>query len=257
MEVKKGGIRMRLEADLHMHTVASGHAYSTVKEMAEAAAVRGLQLIGITDHGVNMPGGPHLYYFGNLKAIPERIAGVEILKGVEANIIDEAGTLDLPERLLTKLDLVLAGLHADTGYEGNTVEANTRAMIAAINNPYVHIIAHPGNPAYPVNAEMVVQAAKAAGKVLEINDSSLRSSRPGSGPRCQLFAALARRYGLTVAVNSDAHFYTAVGQCAQAMDLVLDAGISSEQVLNVSAARVKGYLLRQRARLEGFSRREA
>lgn len=54
---------MNLLADLHTHTVANGHAFSTVKEMAEAAAGRGLKMIGVTDHGINMPGGPHEYYF--------------------------------------------------------------------------------------------------------------------------------------------------------------------------------------------------
>lgn len=144
---------MRFEADLHIHTIASGHAFSTVKEVAEAAAVRGLKLVGITDHGLNMPGGPHEYYFCQLLGLPGVIAGVEILRGVEANIIDAVGNLDLPERLLSKLDLVLAGFHESCGYDSGSVEANTRAMIGAIRNPYVHIICHPGNPAFPVDIE--------------------------------------------------------------------------------------------------------
>ena len=53
---------MQFIADLHIHSIASGHAYSTVNENAKAAADRGLQLIALTDHGPKMPGGPHLYY---------------------------------------------------------------------------------------------------------------------------------------------------------------------------------------------------
>ena len=58
---------MRLVADLHIHSVATGHAYCTINEMAQAAADIGLEMIGITDHGPSMPDGPHLYYFGNLR----------------------------------------------------------------------------------------------------------------------------------------------------------------------------------------------
>ena len=144
---------MNFEADLHVHTIASGHAFSTVKEVAEAAAGRDLKMVGITDHGVKMPGGPHEYYFWQLLGLPRFIAGVEILRGVEANILDASGSLDLPERLLAELDLVLAGFHEGCGYEPGSVEENTRAMIGAIHNPFVNIICHPGNPVFPVDIE--------------------------------------------------------------------------------------------------------
>jgi len=243
---------MRLEADLHTHTIASGHAYSTVKELAEAAAERGVKLLAITDHGVNMPGGPHLYHFGNLKALPAEIAGVEILKGVEANIIDAAGHLDMPERILRQLDVVLAGFHAETGYTGHSVEENTAAMVAVLHNPYVQIIVHPGNPEYPVDIEKVVQAARKTGKALELNDSSFRTSRPGSAPKCALFAKYAKRYGAYVAVNSDAHYCADVGRCEHAFSLVQEADIDADKVLNFSAERVKAFLKLQRARLDGL-----
>ncbi len=233
---------MRLEADLHVHTVASGHAFSTIKEIAEAAAGRGLKIVGITDHGLNMPGGPHEYYFYQLLGFPKELAGIEILRGVEANIIDTAGNLDLPERLLSELDLVLAGFHEGSGYDPGSVEANTRAMINAICNPFVHIISHPGNPAYTVDIEKVVLAAKAAGKALEINNNSFSLSRQGSTPRCRLFAESAKRNNVMVAANSDSHFCDTVGQCDKAMQLINEAGIKKDAVLNTSALKVKEYL---------------
>ncbi len=63
--------------------------------------------------------GPHLYYFGNLRVLPPTIAGVQVLKGIEANIIGLSGELDLPDHMLAQLDIVLAGFHSHTGYEGN------------------------------------------------------------------------------------------------------------------------------------------
>ena len=95
---------IKLVADLHVHTIASGHAYSTVAEVIEAASQRGLEALALTDHGPSMPGGPYRYYFGNLFVIPEREKNVEILKGVEANIIGRDGTLDL--RCAAMLDIV-------------------------------------------------------------------------------------------------------------------------------------------------------
>ncbi len=232
---------MRIEADLHTHSIASGHGYSTVKEMVEQAAGRGLQMLAITDHGLCMPGAPHLYHFTNMINWPRVMEGVEVLRGVEANIIGGYGKLDVPDEVLQHLDIVLAGFHTGTGYTGTTVEENTRAMIAAIMNPYVHIIVHPGNPVYPVDLEKVVRAAAAFHKVLEINNNS-PLVRPDSNRRCEQLAILAKKHKVTVALNSDSHICYGVGECRHATAVAQKAGIGEEQILNVSAARVKEYL---------------
>ncbi|MCL6636033.1 MAG: hypothetical protein K6T29_09775, partial [Peptococcaceae bacterium] len=209
--------------------------------------------IGDADHGINMPGGPHEYYFSQLLGLPRLIAGVEVLRGVEANIIDGTGNLDMPERLLSRLDLVLAGFHEGCGYEPGSVDANTGAMIGAINNPYVHIISHPGNPIFPVDMEKVVLAAKRAGKVLEINNNSFCLSRPGSAPRCRTFAELAKKHKVMLCVSSDAHIWYTVGQFQHALELLGQAGISSGLVLNSSIERTKNYLGRAKNLLQKTS----
>lgn len=253
---KKRGIKEMtqfvLEADLHTHTIASGHAFSTVKEMAEEACRKGLKVLAITDHGLNMPGGPHEYYFYKIFDLPEIIAGVEVLKGVEANITNTEGRLDMPVSILEKLDIVLAGFHSDTGYEGSSVEENTRAMIAAIKNPYVHIIAHPGNPQYPVDMEKVVLAAKLAGKALEINNSSFRS-RSGSLQSCSEMARLAAKAGTLIAVNSDAHNCFEVGKTEDALHIAAKGGIKPGQIINVTAGKVREYLVSSRHSLRKIS----
>ena len=124
---------MKMEADLHIHTTASGHGYSTIKEIVEAAGEKGLKTIAITDHGLKMPGAPHWYHFTNLISLPRVIQGVEVLRGVEANILDSEGNIDMPEAVISEyLDIVLAGFHDGTGYAGSTLEENTEAMVAAI-----------------------------------------------------------------------------------------------------------------------------
>ncbi len=233
---------MNLEADLHVHTIASGHGYSTIKEIVDLAAAKGLKMVGITDHGLKMPGAPHWYHFTNMISLPREIQGIEVIRGVEADILDAGGNIDMPEIVLSSyLDLVLAGFHNETGYTGKSVEENTRAMIAAIQNPYVHIIAHPGNPQYPVDVERVVRAAKEYNKAIELNSNSV-VVRSGSHPRCTLFAKQAKKYGVWVALNSDAHICYNVGNCEQAISLALEAGIDPDQVLNSSVDKVHGFL---------------
>ena len=79
--------------DMHNHTIASGHAYSTVQEIASVASMKGLKYVGITDHGPAMPGGPHIFHIGNQRVLPKVIEGVQVLKGVEANILDQEGSI--------------------------------------------------------------------------------------------------------------------------------------------------------------------
>ncbi|SMB88522.1 putative hydrolase [Thermanaeromonas toyohensis ToBE] len=233
---------MYCEADLHTHTIASGHAYSTVKELAEAAQAKGLKMIAITDHGLAMPGGPHEYYFHNLISLPRKIGEVEILRGVEANIIDEEGHLDIPENLLEKLDIVLAGFHVATGFDGRSQEEYTRAALAVLANPHVHVLVHPGNPDFPLDLEAIAQAAAANRKALEFNNNSFFYSRPGSLPRCQLLAQLAKKYKAPVVLSSDAHVFTAVGNFMRAWQVVRGAGINEDQILNLTVTRVKEFL---------------
>ncbi|MDA8212298.1 MAG: phosphatase [Clostridia bacterium] len=232
---------MHLVADLHVHSIASGHAYSTILEIARAAESRGLAMVAITDHGPTMPGGPDLYHFGNLHVLPPEISGVRVLAGVEANIIDNRGGLDLPECYLRRMDIVLAGLHSICSPVG-TIEQNTQALLRAMENPFVDIIVHPGNPEYPVDPETVVSASLRLGIAIEINNSSLGTARKGSAPHCLTIARLAAEKGCPLVIGSDSHFAYHVGRFAEAIKLCREAGVREEQVINTSVEKVNRYL---------------
>ena len=119
---------MKSIIDLHTHALASGHAYSTVKENIEYAKINGLKYYGLSDHGVNMPGGPHLFYFQNLKVLPKEIDGVRILKGMEANIIDYDGNIDVTfDKYLNKLD-----------YEEVVKKAKEKNILLEVNNSSIN-----------------------------------------------------------------------------------------------------------------------
>lgn len=136
--------KLFLAANLHVHTVASGHAYSTIAEIAVEAALKGIVAGTITDHGPAMPAGTHRYYFGNMQILPPMLEGVRILRGVELNILNEAGEVDLSPEYLTLLDLAWAGLH-EPCFEGSSIDCFTRADLNALANPYIDRIVHPGN----------------------------------------------------------------------------------------------------------------
>jgi putative hydrolase len=234
---------MRLLADLHVHSLASGHAYSTIDEIARAAAARGLELVAVTDHGPTMPGGPHEYYFGNLRVLPPKLHGVEILYGVEANILDEHGSVDLCEGYLQRMDIVLAGYHKFST-ASMCKERNTIGMVNAICNKFVDIITHPGNPDFPIDAGEVVRAARDEGKALKINNSSFLV-RSGSETACLEIGDLIRQHHVWVSISSDAHYAGDVGELTLAVDLARKAGIPEDLILNISAERVKTFLARR------------
>ena len=237
-------------ADLHIHTISCGHAYSTVQENAAAAAALGLEMIAITDHGPSMPGSAHPYYFKNLVVIPRVISGVRVLRGVEANITNVNGDLDLPLNLLVKLDIVLAGLHKRTFPQKLSEAENTTALLRAIESPYVDVIVHPGNPLFPVDIEAVIAHAAKHGTAIELNNSSLTMTRTGSHANCTSFARLAAAYDVFVVLGSDAHISFDVGRVDVALEMALAAGIREERLLNTSCQRIDDYLAMRRKQRE-------
>ncbi|ABQ28396.1 phosphatase [Geotalea uraniireducens] len=233
---------MELIADMHTHTIASGHAYSTVNELADAAASIGLKAIALTDHGPALPGGPHLYHFGAMRFIPRELFGVRIFLGVEANILDIDGSIDLTDRYQERLDFVMAGLHEGCGFDNQGIERNSEAVINAMANPRIKAISHPGNPVFPLDYETVVKASLETGTALEINNSSLGISREGSRPNCEKLAALIARYGSPLVIGSDAHIAQGVGVFDDALALLAKTGINESQVVNSSMARLLAFL---------------
>jgi putative hydrolase len=239
---------MRIEVDVHTHTIASGHAYSTIEEMARAARKRGLKGFVIADHGPGLNCGPHPWHFGNLRVLPEKINGVRIYRGAEANIMSSSGLIDLDESMVRRLDFVLAGLH-EAAYAPGSEEENTRAMVAALENPLVDAISHPGNPIFPVDFKVIAAAAKKNGKSLEINESSFRLRR-GSDESCPKLAALCAELGADVACGTDAHWSGDVGRFEQVLSVLKETGIPKASVLNASVASFEAFLKKRRERLE-------
>lgn len=182
---------MRFVADLHTHTNVSVHAYSTLYENILFAKKCNLKAIAITNHAPAVPDAPTMNHFLNLKVIPEFVEGVRIFRGVEANIIDYDGNLDVPEKILLRLDWVIASFH-EIACEPGSVQENTNAYMETVKNPLVDLIGHSGQPEFPYDHKKIIKTAKEYDKIIEINEGSY-DSRKGSEKNCTEIAKLCKK----------------------------------------------------------------
>lgn len=236
---------MIISVDTHTHSIASGHAYSTIDDLAKAAQKRGLAGFVLTDHGPSLGGAPHRYHFGNLKVIPKVLFDVRFYSGIESNILDKNGSTDIPLQYAGNLDFIMAGFH-EMCFEPQSEKVNTEALIAAIANPLVDAISHPGNGAFPINIDAVVDAAKAYGKVLEINNSSFRV-RSGSKKNCQMIAQKCTENGVLMSCGSDAHYHTDVGIFTEALTIFDEANANPEMIINSSVENFEAFIEKRKA----------
>lgn len=225
---------MKTKADLHTHTIVSGHAYSSLQEMARSASEKGLELLGITEHGPSVPGTCNPIYFHNLHVIPRQMYGVRLLLGCEVNILDSDGTLDLSDEEMSHLDLCIAGIHSICWKPG-TEDENTAGVIKSMNNPHIKIICHPGDGTAELNFEELVKASKCSGTILEINNHSLsafRTKRKKAIPNNLELLRLCKKYAVPVLLGSDAHISFQIADYSNLYPLLAQTEFPDELILN-------------------------
>ena len=232
---------MKFVVDTHSHTVSSGHAYSTVLENAAAAAEKGLQLLCVTDHASSMPGAPHFWHFANQKVLPRFLHGVGILRGVEANIMNTDGEIDILPKVEEKLDWILASFHEPV-FTPSSRELHTQALLNVIHSGRVDALGHLGNPNFDFDFEQVLAAAADANVLIEINNSSLSGSRVGSQPRCERIAEIGKEVGVKFTTGSDAHFAYDVGKFDSALALFEKTKVDESSIVTTSASRFLDFL---------------
>ncbi|GGA81586.1 putative phosphatase [Neiella marina] len=232
---------MRILVDTHAHTIASTHAYSTVHDYLIVAKERGLQGFTITDHGVAMPDSPHIYHFVNMKIFPRSVDGITIFRGMEANILDSNGRLDVPDALHDKLDLVIASFHEPV-IKPTSKSDHTQALIGAIESGKCQIIGHPGNPNFPFDYQAVIEAAIQHNVAIEINNSSFLESRHGSEPNCMGILQVVKELGGLVSVGSDSHISYQLGEFSKSLEAIDKVGLASTQIINRDLASFKAFL---------------
>lgn len=234
---------MKTELDMHTHTIASGHAFSTLQEMAKAGAEKGLKLLGITEHTSSVPGTCDPIYFRNLHVVPRQMYGIELMLGAEINILDTQGNIDADEALMKRLDLRIAGIH-QICYESGSIEENTYGLIQVIRHPYIQIISHPGDGTALLDFEPIVQASKTYGTLLEINNSSLKPTRNKIDARENnlTLLRLCKQYEVPVILGSDAHISFDIANYEYLYELLHETEFPEDLIVNRSVDVFKKYL---------------
>jgi putative hydrolase len=251
----------RLTADYHTHTYFS-HGRGSIECNVRQALEKGLKRLALTDHGFSQPlmgmtGEKLLRMRGIVDGLNRKYAGqIEILLGVEANVVSMKGAVDVPERFLPLLDVLGVGLHRAVltfsqpyvwrvkwalnaskvlrRLKEGLARACTDALAAAMSRYDVDFVSHP-NYHYPVLMGPLAEAAAATGTALEIN------SAHGLPAARDLKIALER--GALFSIGSDAHRPENVGEFSRALRLAAEAGIPPERIINSSESL---YVLKRR-----------
>ena len=231
-------------SDMHTHSVASGHGTScTISHMAKQAAQKGLKLLGITDHGPATLAAGTASYFRSLTFSPKKRFGIELLYGIELNILDVKGTVDLDEELLCQLDYAVASMHAQN-FRPLSQRENTAAYINAMKNPHVKILGHCDNPLFPVDYETIVACAKEEQVLLEINEASLAPYGYRGDTRANNLEILkyCEKYQVPLLLSSDSHGTEHIGDFTYSADFVHQAMFPEALIYNNQLPKLKVFL---------------
>lgn len=198
--------RRHLRGDLHAHTNASD-GRDSLRAMAQAAAACGLEYLAITDHSQSL-GVAHGLDSGRLaRQIDEidwlnaTLGNIVLLKGIEVDILKD-GSLDLPDAILGRLDLVVGAIH---GHFGLSRAAQTERVLRAMDHPCFSILAHPtgrlleARDAYQIDLSRVIEHARMRRCFVELNSQPQRLDLP------DIECRQAAHEGVLVSIDSDAH----------------------------------------------------
>lgn len=202
-----------IQFDVHTHSISSGHGSTcTITDMAMAARKKGLSLLGISDHGPATLCAGTPSYFRSLQMAPRERCGIRMLYGVELNILDHSGKVDLEKSILSGMDYAIISMHTKNIKPGNICE-NTKAYIHAMDQPKVRIIGHCDDAKYPVDYKALAREAADHHVMMEINNASVMPGgyRGNTIPNIIHMLYWCGVYDVPVLLSSDSHGYKHVG----------------------------------------------
>ena len=235
-----------IKGDLHVHTEASDGRFS-LPEMAAAAKERGLKYIAIAEHSklLAFAGGLDasrlLEQIDEIDRLNEETGDLTILKSIEVDILKD-GRLDLPDDVLSRLDLVVGSVHSHFGLPR---EKQTERILRAMDRPYFTILAHPSgrliNEREPLMLDMEKIIARAAerGCFLELNASPKRLDL------IDIYCQMARELGVLIAINTDAHRTSDFDNLPYGVGQARRGWLEKKDVLNTRALPELRRLLKQ------------
>ena len=235
-----------IRGDLHMHTTATDGT-ATILEMIEAAKERGREYIAITDHSkrVSMANGLDAArlraHWKEIDKIRKKVTGIEVLCGVECDILEDA-RLDLDDEVLAEADWVLGVLHYGLKQPREQI---TKRLMSAIKNPNVDCIGHPTGrllekrPGANVAFDEILKAAADHGVLMEIN------AHPHRLDLDDVHAAAARDLGIPIVISTDSHSQTGLDLMQFGIFQARRAGLEKKDVANTRPLKEFKKLLRR------------
>jgi DNA polymerase (family 10) len=240
IEAAQAGKLPRLieEADfkgqLHCHSTYSDGSAS-VREMAEAAVVRGYEYLAITDHSRSLQVANGLSrerllaQLDEIEAVRKEFEGsLALLTGQEVDILAD-GSLDGDEDILSRLDVVVGSVHIR--HKEDEAQMTAR-VLKAIENPHLDILGHPTGrllgrrEPFAIDIEAVIRASVRTGTVLEINASPERMDLNDA------YARRAKEAGAKLTVNADAHSTAGLGLLPWGLRMARRAWLEPDDVIN-------------------------
>ena len=234
-----------LRGDLHLHTKATDGTAS-VEEMARAATKCGLQYLAITDHSRHLTVAHGLdkkrlqQQIAEIDRINDKLTGITILKGIEVDILED-GRLDLPDSVLSQLDLVIGAVHSKFRLPR---KKQTERILRAMDSRYFTLLAHPSGrlleerEAYQVDMSRIIEAARQRGCYLELN------SQPQRLDLNEVYCKQAKEQGVLVSINSDAHRTEDFELLQGGINQARRGWLEKQDILNSCALRELRKLLR-------------
>jgi len=225
-----------LHGDVHMHTSETDGS-NTIREMAEAAILRGRRYIAITDHSKNlamtngMDDKRALAHANRVRQVNDEMQGrIHIFTGIECDILAD-GQMDLEDETLAQLDIVVASVHSK--FDLPEPEQTAR-VLRALDNPFVRILGHPTGrkllrrEPYKIDLEQIFKRAAALGVAVEHNAAPARTDLSEPNMR------LAKSLGCKISINTDAHALDELDHMQHGIIQLRRAWLTKDDVINAA-----------------------
>lgn len=223
---------MKIIADLHTHTLASSHAFSTIRENCEIAGEKGLKIIAMTDHAPLMPDAPHEWHAGNQHVLSQKIKGVYVLRGIEADIMNKDGELDVRSYILEGLQWIVASFHSPV-YPPANPDDHLKTIENVCKNPLVDVFGHLTTVDHPFDYAEGAKLFAKYDKIVEVNNSSIKAGRSTYENVVNLLKAC-KKENVKISLDSDAHYCDEIGELSVAMEIVKKVGYPQDLIVNTN-----------------------